>query len=1025
MTTEKTPIAENPSLEPPDHWLSLEHLEGNAAFLDQVGREFPALDPLAGPDLSRRRFLELMSASLALMGLTSAGCRRWPRERLAPFAQAPQDRAPGISEHYASVIEMDGIGNGVVVTSYEGRPNKIEGNPLHPGSLGATTPLVQGTVLDLYDPDRSRHVLHRRSREADLEHSTPEELDRSLTARMETLANRRGKGLAVVLQTTGSPTVHDLVTRLVARFPEMRVVETSCLPDATPGTRLATGQNLRPVLHPEKATVLVLFDADLLGSHPDRLRLAREWARGRRSADEGTMSRMLVCESSFSLTGTMADLRLATRPEDVERTLAATAHALGVPGVQKPSDLGPRETAFASRAVDALRRAGKNALVAAGSRLSPEAQAIAHKVALYLGTTGTTVTWIEETSLPNAVSLADLTAELGRGDIDTLILLGGNPAHDAPSDIDFAGAVARAEVSLHLSSHVDETTSLCTWHAPLAHFLEAWGDARSWDGTVAIAQPLILPLFTGRSCVEMLAVLVGDDLRDGMSLVRRTFETLPHEGSVERAWRRALHDGVVPGTASPGIRPEAATTSLALNPGQADGLCAVILPHPHLHDGRFANNAWLQELPHPLTKAVWDNPALLSPADAERLGLATGDVVTVATSHGKVEIPCFVLPGQPEGVVGLSLGFGRTRAGRVGSNVGTSVRALRRAAAPCIVPGVTVTRTGRKTRIATTQDHHAIDPVAVKALLVRLGAKRESGLILREATLERYRANPHFVHDGEHGPGKQLYEPPSQFNDPHAWGMAIDLTTCIGCSACTIACQAENNIPVVGKEEVLHGREMHWIRIDRYFKGTPEDPDVVHQPVACQHCENAPCEQVCPVAATVHDTEGLNTMVYNRCVGTRYCSNNCPYKVRRFNFFDYHSKEPNDHAKPWLLAPDSQQKASIDPLRQLLMNPEVTVRMRGVMEKCTYCVQRISAAKTGRRTRGEEIRDGDVVPACQQVCPTEAIVFGDLNDPGSKVRQLHESARSYGLLDDLQTRPRNRYLARISNPGGGSEGGAG
>jgi Fe-S-cluster-containing dehydrogenase component len=629
--------------------------------------------------------------------------------------------------------------------------------------------------------------------------------------------------------------------------------------------------------------------------------------------------------------------------------------------------------------------------------------ALAALMNVALGAVGGLVTYVADDDPGRPASLEALRAlcaDLAAGTVDTLLILGGNPVYDAPADLDFAGCLKRVPNSVHLSLYDNETSRGCRWHVPRAHALESWSDARSWDGTYSVVQPLIEPLYGGRTPIEVVAALLGEDGAKGHDLVRRAFAALvPAAADGEAAWRRTLHDGVLAGSALPPVetreRLEALQASLG---GVAAGggwrrsgqLEAVFLADRKVHDGRFANNAWLQELPEPLTKITWDNAALLSVTTAARLGVATGDLVKVSVATRSLEIAAYVMPGQADDTVVLPLGYGRTAAGTVGDGAGFDTYRLRPAATPDTASGVTVERTGRRYPLALTQDHHAIDEVGFKERGLRVAA------LVREGTLAEYVRHPEFAREMAEEPVPAPLFRELEYDGEHQWGMAIDLNACIGCGACSIACQAENNIAVVGKEQVARGREMHWIRVDRYFAGKTEDPKVAFQPIACQHCENAPCEQVCPVAATVHSSEGLNEMVYNRCVGTRYCSNNCPYKVRRFNYLNY--------------------RKQLTQVEKMVFNPEVTVRARGVMEKCTYCVQRIEAVKITARNDRRPIRDGEIVPACAQTCPTQAITFGDVKDPASRVARLHAHHRAYGILGELHTRPRTRYLAKLRNP---------
>ncbi len=1008
-----------------DYWLSVEQFAQTPEFRERVGREFPDYDPDQMTEMPRRRFLKMMGASMALAGLTGAGCRRWPREVLAPFAKDDPQRTPGVTERFATVMELGGVGTGLLVSSYDGRPIKVEGNPLHQFSKGATDAIAQASVLELYDPDRSRYPI-RRGENAP-EDTTWDAFAEFASKHFGGLREQGGKGFAVLSEAASGPTSVDMKRRLLKAFPGCRWVEYEPISRdaAIEGSRLAFGRPLRAVLHLDKAKFIASFDADLLSAHPAKVRLARDWAAGRKSADQGEMNRMAIAESGYSITGSVADHRLAARPARIERLLAAVAQSFGVSGPQNPVDLNDRERAFVTTTADQLRRHGAQALVVTGETMSPAAHALAQRINAAIGAVGKTITFVSapQPDRPSHVeAIRELADAMRKGEIDTLLMLGGNPVYDAPADVGFGDALAQVGASAQLSNYVNETSARCTWHLPRTHYLEAWGDARAWDGTISVCQPLIRPLYDGKSTIELLAMIAGDKLEAGYDLVRRSFREVLPSGDFEANWRRALHDGLVSGSAWPAVNPEPTNGELpALLPEQGDGFDVVFAADAGLHDGRFANNGWLQEAPDPMSKTAWDNPALMAQADADRLGISTGDVVTIASGERSLDVATYVMPGQPEGVVSLALGYGRTAAGNIGNDVGFATYDLRTSTNPYVLSGVSVTKTGRRYELAVTQDHHAIDGVAEYGTRKRVGGRGESGKIIREATLDEYNADPHFAHRvGHGGNGLQLFQPPAEFNDPHAWGMAVDLNSCTGCNACVLACQAENNVPIVGKDQVSVGREMHWLRIDRYFKGEPDaNPQVVHQPMMCVHCENAPCEQVCPVAATVHDSEGLNTMVYNRCVGTRYCSNNCPYKVRRFNYFDYHSADPRGTPKPHLGMPDSQQDQAVGEIKRMVYNPDVTVRMRGVMEKCTYCTQRIAAAKIDRRNKGEDVQDGDIVTACQQACPTQAIVFGNLNDPNSQVRKLQENNRAYGVLTNLNTRPRTKYLAKVRNPAEG------
>ncbi len=988
------------------YWRSLDELADTPEFRRFLADEFPSLAEELGSGASRRSFLAIMGASLAMAGLTSC---RWPRELILPYANRPEGVIPGVPDRYATAMEHLGSGIGLVVTSVDGRPVKVEGNPAHPESLGAASALAQAAILELYDPDRSTTVLRREGGQAVA--ASWDDFDAFAATHFATFAQRGGEGLAILAEPTSSPTVAALRGRLAARFPRARYLVWDPLTrdHERHGSRLAFGQSLRTHLHLARADVIVALDADFLAHHPAALAYARAFAERRRATD-GTMNRLVVAESAWSLTGAAADHRLAVHPAELEGLVLAVAAELVRRGVTLPCSVPavasetPAAQAFAVLAATQLASARGRGLLLAGPRLRPEVHALVHAVNLALGNAGTTVTFTVEPESDGEAreSLAALTSAVASGTVDTLVILGGNPAYDAPADLDFADLLRRCPTTIHLALYDDETSARCRWHLPRAHFLESWGDVRGWSGTVSVVQPLIAPLYNGRTPAELLARLVGETA-SGHDLVKRTVGELAGGSDGEAAWRRALAQGIVAGTVWPEVTPvlqpagvEAAAARLAASrPGS--GLALVFAPDARVLDGRFANNAWLQETPDPVTKLTWDNAALVAPATAARLAVGDGHVVRLEASGRELEMAVMVVPGVAEETVVLPLGYGRTRAGRVGTGVGFDTYRLRTTGALHVAFGASVGRTGRRYALATTQNHHAIDRVG----LAERG--RRVGELVREGTLSEYLADPEFARSrDEHGARMLPLWQEVQLAGEHQWAMAIDLAACLGCNACVVACQAENNIPVVGKAQVARGREMHWIRVDRYFAGKADDPKLVFQPVTCHHCEQAPCESVCPVAATVHSEEGLNQMVYNRCVGTRYCSNNCPFKVRRFNFFNYTKK--------------------LAPVEKMRFNPEVTVRGRGVMEKCTFCIQRIEAARIAAKNERRPLSDGDIVPACAQTCPTQAIVFGDLKDRESRVAALHRHPRAYGMLEELFLKPRLRYLARLRNPVDGEEG---
>jgi molybdopterin-containing oxidoreductase family iron-sulfur binding subunit len=877
---------------------------------------------------------------------------------------------------------------GAVVESREGRPIKIEGNGLHPASRGAASAWMQAAILGLYDPDRLAGVIVRG--EGAIEPSSWEDFAEAWRSLAPALERKKGRGLAVLTTPFASPALARLAGLFRERFPEAVWVAYEPLGDENlyRGMELLTGRPLQPIYHLDRARRVLSLDADFLLKETGALTWARDFAASRKDPDD--MGRLYVVESTLTLTGANADHRIALSSREITQFARRLAKRI----LKLDMELEPLFDAVAA-AADAiatdLESFPERALIVAGRSQPPEVHAMVLALNEALGALGSTLTLgsTAEADCGSTEALARLAGEMTGGEIETLAILGGNPVYDAPADLDLTSAVSRVPRVIHLSTHANETSHLAHWLLPESHFLEAWGDARSLDGTPSLIQPLIHPLHGGKSVLEALGLLVQDAMTEGFSLVRDAWiPGVLGEDDVERKWGRALHDGVYVEAASSETvaidraRMEDAIRSLGRPTERPDevvelvglvGLELAFTLSSSVHDGRFANNGWLQELPDPITKLTWDNAALVSPRTAAELELATGEVVTLSLEGRSLDAPILVLPGQADGTIALALGYGRTSAGRVGDGVGANANAIRTSGSPFVATGVRLTRTGRRHALAITQEHWSM----------------EGRDLVRESP-------SHDSRDGEHPePPLPLWKPPAATGE-HQWGMAIDLSSCQGCNACITACQAENNIPLVGKEQVLRGREMHWLRVDRYFVGEPENPRVVFQPVPCMHCENAPCEQVCPVGATVHDSEGLNAMVYNRCIGTRYCSNNCPYKVRRFNFFNYTKELPE--------------------LVSMAMNPDVTVRSRGVMEKCTYCVQRIHEVKRSAKLEGRTLADGEVKTACQETCPAEAIAFGDVSDPESRVSALKASGRNYVLLEDLNHRPRTSYLTKVRNP---------
>lgn len=993
-----------------DLWRSLDELAATAEFEELLHREFPrqASEWLDGSEgFNRRRFLQLSAASLALAGLTA--CTKQPPEAIVPYVQQPEEVIPGRPLYFATTLTLRGYARGVLAESHLGRPTKIEGNPLHPASLGATDPFAQAAVLDLYDPERSQALTHLgRIR-------TWSAFSQQLGAVARARQAIRGEGLRFLSGTITSPTLAAQLLEVARRFPEARWHrwEPAGRHHARAAAQRAFGRALEPIYDFTRARVIVTLDADPLCDGPGAVRYARDFATQRRPrAARPEMNRLYAIESAPTSTGTVADHRLPVPPAQVEAFALALAARVSVPGVAAASAPPAPEIARFVDAVagDLLANRGAS-LVVAGEYAAPAVHVLAHAVNQALGNAGATVRSIEPVEVDpvdHLASLAALVADMQAGRVETLVVLDSNPVYTAPADLPFAEALARVPLRVHFGLYADETARHCHWHVPAAHELESWGDARAWDGTASIIQPLIEPLYGGKTPYELLALFTGQTAAPAYELVRATWQTrLP--GDFETAWRRALHDGVVPETAQPTAAPALdegavaeSVAALAARVAAApagdesapDGRSLALLfrPDPTIDDGRFAANAWLQELPKPLTKLTWDNALMVAPATAEAFGVASEEMVEVAWRGRRLEVPVWVVPGHAPGAATLHLGYGRSIAGALGTGQGFNAYALRTTDALWTAPAAAVRPIGGRYALACTQNHHALDyPEAYE--------EAERRHIVHHGTLEEYRRHPQAVHaTGHHAPegeAPSLY--PDHKYEGYSWGMAIDLTACTGCSACVVACQAENNIPVVGKDQVARGREMHWLRIDRYYEGDMDDPLVHNQPVLCMHCERAPCEVVCPVAATVHSDEGLNDMVYNRCVGTRYCSHNCPYKVRRFNFLAYTADEQS-------------------PVLAMMRNPDVTVRMRGVMEKCTYCVQRINAARGDAKVEGRRIRDGEVTTACQQACPTGAIAFGDLNDCDAEVVRWKADPLDYGLLEELNTRPRTTYLARLRNP---------
>jgi molybdopterin-containing oxidoreductase family iron-sulfur binding subunit len=995
-------------------WRTLEEQAEDPVFQERLYNEFPSEVEAITDPVARRTFLKLMGASLALAGVTA--CTRQPPEKIVPYVRQPEELIPGTPLFFATAMALGGVATGLLVESHEGRPTKIEGNPLHPGSLGASDVFAQAAILSLYDPDRSQTLINIgeiRPWSAFLG---------AIRAALGAQAPLNGAGLRILTESVNSPTLAAQIRDALARYRSAKwhQWDPASRDNARAGAKLAFGDYADAQYRLDRADVILALDADFLGCGPGSLRYAKDFSARRRPEQADRMNRLYAVETMPSSTGSRADHRLPAKPSEVDAIAAAIMGRMGGTGRTGGTGggTGGKGTAVAQPfraavqkwidavAKDLLAHRGRS-LVVAGDHQPATVHALAHAMNAALGNAGQTVVYtqpVEAEPVDQLASLRDLVADMNGGKVDVLLIVGGNPVYTSPADLKFADALNKVQLRAHLSLYDDETSALCHWQIPEAHFLETWSDARGHDGTVSIVQPLIAPLYGGRSAHELIATLSDRPERSAYDLVRDFWKVDPKDDS---AWRRWLHDGVMPNTA---FEPkEVRLKSDATNAGFQSGIdnqSAIRNPQsamsasfeiafrndPCVLDGRFANNGWLQELPKPITKLTWDNAVIVSPATAEKIkaknkpawtggehGQIISDVVELRYQGRMIRGAVFPVVGHPDDCVTAHLGYGRVRAGHTGTGAGFNANAIRTSDALWHGAGVEVVNTGEQYSLACTQYHHLM----------------EGRGMVRAVTRDEYVHDPKSVHEGDETPPKTITLYPDFKYEGYKWGMAIDVNACIGCNACVVGCQAENNIPVIGKAEVLRGREMHWIRIDTYYRGEPEHPETYFQPVPCMHCENAPCEPVCPVGATVHSHEGLNDMVYNRCVGTRYCSNNCPYKVRRFNYFLY-----QDWNTPSL---------------KLGRNPDVTVRSRGVMEKCTYCVQRINAVKIETEKQDRRIKDGEIQTACQQACPADAIVFGDLNDPASRVAKLQAEARNYSLLGELNTRPRTTYLAAVRN----------
>jgi MoCo/4Fe-4S cofactor protein with predicted Tat translocation signal len=1020
------------------YWRSLGQLADTPEFRGWLEREFPqGASEINGSEVSRRSFLNLMGASAALAGLSLAGCRR-PEKHLVPFTRGTEWSIPGKALFFSTSMPTRRGYSPLVATTYDGRPTKIEGNPLHPVSKGAAGLYEQASILDLYDPDRVRQFAHKGAAK------TAAEFEKSIDELIA--ASGDGDGLAFLLEENNSPTRERLRLEIEKKFPKaVWAVYEPVGPSAEAGDA-AFGAGSAAKADFAKADVILALDSDFLGQEGDTAD-ARAFASRRKVDDGNVMNRLYVVENRYTVTGGMADHRLRIPASQIGAALLELASLVGAKANDAalntvlggaPKLAGTLSAWLGPCAEDLLSKKGKS-LVLVGERQPAAVRALAYSINAALGNIGATITGARVFTKP-ATTIAQLAQLLGDKKIKTLVILGGNPVYNAPADLEFGGklkALGEAVTVINVTLNPNETTAAATWQAPLAHYLESWGDGYASDGSYVSVQPMILPLFGGWSEHDILAKFAGQPKPAGPELIKETFRQIAKPADFATAWPKFLHDGFVPAGAPVSLTLAADAVGKlvkdkypqAVLNGEAFEI--VLIADASVDDGRYANNGWLQEFPDPITKLTWDNAAQISPKSAKKLGVETGDIVEISIDKAKVEIPVIIVPGHADNSLSVPLGYGRTAAGRVGTVAATTEKyvfsedivsggfnayPLTTSAESYIRVGAKVRAVGRSYRLAVTQEHGSLEG---------RGAD-----LLREGTVDTYKANPEFAQtlgmDAHIPPNRSLYAHPP-LGDAQQWGMTVDLNACVGCGTCMVACQAENNIPIVGKRQVIDGREMHWIRCDRYFASGPaaehgdydqdvDEPEMVSQPMMCQHCENAPCETVCPVNATVHSEDGINVMAYNRCIGTRYCANNCPFKVRRFNFFDYNQRQL-EHLRKWNLVSEKGMEETL----KMSKNPNVTVRMRGVMEKCTFCVQRVQEAKIAAKAKARG--SGDVkIPtdsftvACAQTCPTEAIVFGDIKDPESAVSKVRAGARAYELLKYLNINTRVLYLARIRNP---------
>ena len=969
----------------PKYWRSLDQLASTPEFQSWMKREFPeSVTELEMDGSSRRTVLKLMAASFGLAGLTA--CSR-PVEHIFPISKNVENYIPGEKYYYTTITSLAGQVTGLLVETHDGRPTKIEGNPDHPFSQGAATAVAQASLLNLYDPDRSARVLE----------SSKESSWERFEAFAKGLNLGDGSGLRFLSETVTSPSLVALRSETLKKFPKAKWVEYEAFQrnNGREGAMIAFGQPVNIQTNFDKAKVILALDSDFLGLDWTTPLPTKQFSSRRRvekQEDLEKLNRLYSVESQFSITGANADHRLRLAGSQIKQFAADVAAALGaLPGLPVLND--DRRSKFLQAVVKDLKAAGPEALVITSPRQPPVVHALAFLMNQTLGSLGNVTTLTKATAEDRVEAgvdaLKNLTNEMNSGQVTALAILGGNPAYTAPADLRFATAMTKVANSVHLGADENETAAAAKWHVPEAHFLESWGDGVTATGVASIQQPVIDPIFGGKSALEIVALFAGAKETKAHDIVKNYWTAQWPAAERDKTWRKTLNDGIIAGKAPESLKVSAdakrVAAAWAAEPKPPQGGVEIgFVPSWAAWDGRYANNGWTQETPDPMTKQVWGNAALISPATARAKDLHDGDVVTLKRGGVMMEAGILLQPGLADNVVTIALGYGRARCGRVGKDVGYNANLIRTTDGFWYSPGFEIAKTGQTFEFATTHERGLAEHMNNRPLY-------------REATVEDYKRNPKVIEAMNEVPELHSVYPERTYEGEYQWGMAIDLGACTGCNACVVACQAENNTPIVGKKQVIRGREMHWLRLDRYYVGSEDEPRAVEQPIPCMQCENAPCENVCPVEATSHSDEGLNDMVYNRCVGTRYCANNCPFKVRHFNFLNFHKDDPQ--------------------IMSMAFNPDVTVRMRGVMEKCTYCVQRIQEVRIKTKVEGRrQIREGEIQTACQQTCPAEAIVFGNINDPNSRVSKLKKQERNYGMLAEMDLKPRTTYLGRLRNP---------